>query len=235
MRLDGKTALVTGAGRRVGRAIAVELAAAGARVAVHFHRSAAEAEALAAQLPGAVAIGADLRDADASRRLVDEAAARLGSLELLVNSAADYLRRPLAEQEDAAFEGLLALNLVAPARLIRLALPVGLTAVVNLVDVAAWQAWRFHSAYGATKAALHQLTRNLALELAPTVRVNAVAPGAIAMPAGFPADEAARIERRIPLGRFGVPEDVARAVRFLCEEEYLTGVILPVDGGYQLR
>jgi pteridine reductase len=125
--------------------------------------------------------------------------------------------------------------LTAPLRLIREALPRGLRAVVNIVDVAAYQPWPNYPAYSTSKAGLLHLTRCLALELAPRVRVNAVAPGTVAFPDWFDEARRSRQVERIPLGREGTLTDAARAVRFLIEEDYLTGVCLPVDGGAGLR
>jgi pteridine reductase len=230
MELAGKIALVTGAARRVGLAIADELAAAGAQVVAHHHGSDAPPDRRFALVHRA-----DLRDPAACASLIEAARARFGRIDLLVNSAASYLRAPFADQDDAAWDDLYSLDLAAPARLIRLALPHGLSSVVNIVDVAARQPWKSHAAYAAMKAGLAQLTRNLALELAPSVRVNGVAPGTVAFPPDFTEEERARITARIPLGRTGAPADVARAVRFLAREDFLTGVILPVDGGASLR
>ncbi|HEX2568423.1 MAG TPA: SDR family oxidoreductase [Polyangia bacterium] len=236
MELNGKVALVTGAARRVGRAIAEELGRAGATVVVHYHASPPEAVAeVERELPGALSLRADLRSPAACADLLEAVRARHGRLDLLVNSAAGYERGPFSSQGDELWEALLELNLIAPARLIRLALPLGLVAVVNIVDVAAWQPWRNHAAYAASKAGLVQLTRCLALELAPTVRVNGVAPGTVAFPPDFTAAEQRAVLARIPLAEVGSPGDVARAVRFLLAEDYLTGVILPVDGGAGLR
>jgi pteridine reductase len=232
--LAGRSALVTGAGKRVGSAIAEELGRAGARLVLHYHGSRAGAEALAARFPGARAVGADLRDPAACARLLDAARTHAGGVELLVNSAAGYARGDFAAQDDALYEEMLSLNLVAPARLVRGALGLGLRAVVNIVDVMAWQPVARHAAYASSKAALLQLTRDLALELAPSVRVNGVAPGTVAFPPDFTAAERAGVLSRIPLGREGAPSDVARAARFLFEEDYLTGVVLPVDGGASL-
>jgi pteridine reductase len=120
-------------------------------------------------------------------------------------------------------------------RLIREAVPAGVRAIVNIVDVAAWQPWPYWLAYSTSKAALLHLTRCLALELAPAVRVNAVAPGTAAFPDDWTPEQRARQSARIPLGRAGEPADVARAVRYLLSEDYLTGVCLPVDGGAGLR
>jgi pteridine reductase len=120
-------------------------------------------------------------------------------------------------------------------RLIRAARPRGLKAVVNIVDIAGWQPWPNYAAYSTSKAGLVHLTRCLALELAPDVRVNAVAPGTVAFPEEWDDTRRSRYTGRIPLGRVGDPADVGGAVRFLVEHEYLTGVILPVDGGSGLR
>ena len=239
MSLVGKTALVTGGARRVGRAIVEELARAGARVVIHHRGSPAEAQALAATLPvaagAAVVVQADLGERAAARRVIDEAAAAVGNLDILVNSAAGYARTPLAAMDDDAWDDLFALNLDAPMRLMREAARAGASSIVNIVDVAAWQPWANWSAYATSKAALLHLSRCLALELAPRTRVNCVAPGTVIFPDDW--DEARRAQQlaKVPLGRAGAPEDVARAVRYLCEEPFLTGVCIPVDGGAGLR
>jgi pteridine reductase len=232
MSLSGKTALVTGGARRVGRAIVEELARAGCRVVIHYNGSAADAEALARTLSGATTVAADLRDRDAAPRLV---AASGGALDILVNSAAGYARTPLSSLSDDAWDDMLALNLAAPMRLMREASRAGASSIVNLVDVAAWQPWANWSAYATSKAALLHLSRCLAIELAPATRVNCVAPGTVIFPDDW--DEARRAQQleKVPLGRVGSPADVARAVRFLCEEPYLTGACIPVDGGSGLR
>jgi len=232
MSLSGKTALVTGGARRVGRAIVEELARAGCRVVIHYNGSAADAEALARTLSGATTVAADLRDRDAAPRLV---AASGGALDILVNSAAGYARTPLSSLSDDAWNDMLALNLAAPMRLMREASRAGASSIVNLVDVAAWQPWANWSAYATSKAALLHLSRCLAIELAPATRVNCVAPGTVIFPDDW--DEARRAKQleKVPLGRVGSPADVARAVRFLCEEPYLTGACIPVDGGSGLR
>lgn len=233
--LAGKVALVTGGARRVGRAIVEELARRGANMVVHYHRSQAEADKLLAVHPDAFLFRADLRSAEGGQQLIEAIGRRFGRLDYLVNSAADYPRGAFVEQDDATWLATIELNLLAPARLSRLALGLGVTSIVNIADVAAWQPWRRHAAYAASKAALVQLTRCLALELAPAVRVNAVAPGTVAFPDDF--DETARhaILRGIPLGHVGTPEDVARAVRFLLEEDFVTGSVLTIDGGAALR
>lgn len=239
MSLAGKTALVTGGARRVGRAIVEELARAGCRVVIHHATSDVEAAALAAALGSggapAPVVKADLRDRAAARAVVDAAVAATGRLDILVNSAAAYARTPLASLDDDTFAAMLELNLAAPLRLMREAARVGVASIVNLVDVAAWQPWPSWSAYATSKAALLHLSRCLALELAPATRVNAVAPGTVIFPDDWDAARRAAQLRRVPLGREGSPADVARAVRFLCEEEYLTGACIPVDGGAGMR
>lgn len=234
VKLDGKIVLVTGAGRRVGRAIAEELGAAGAFVVLHYHSSRVEVAQVASRLPRSLVLKADLRQAAGCRLLLESVRKHCGRLDCLVNSAAGYQRGPFAYETDETWAQLLALNLMAPARLTRGALALGVSSVVNIVDVAASVPWKHHAAYSATKAALAHLTRCLALELAPAVRVNAVAPGTVAFPPEFSEAEQAAITRRIPLGRVGDPADVARAVRYLLAEDYVTGVVLPVDGGAAL-
>jgi pteridine reductase len=243
MQLSGKTALVTGGARRVGRAIVEELARAGCRVVIHYNGSAEDARALASSLasptagpsPGAYIVQADLRHADAAAGLVGEAIAVAGALDIVVNSAAAYARTPLATLDAAVFEQMFKLNVTAPMLLMREAARAGAASIVNIVDVAAWQPWANWSAYATSKAALLHLSRCLAVELAPRTRVNCVAPGTVIFPDDW--DEARREKQleKVPLARAGEPADVARAVRFLCEEDYLTGACIPVDGGAGLR
>jgi pteridine reductase len=235
MQLDGKTALVTGAARRVGRAIAEELAHAGARVVIHHAGSDDAAAELSLSLPGSLVVKGDLRDPAAPARIVDEAVAATGRLDLLVNSAAGYARTPLDALSDEDWDAMLALNLTAPMRLMRAAVRAGVTSIVNIIDIAAWQPWPNYLAYSTAKAGLLHLSRCLAVELAPRVRVNTVAPGTVAFPDDWTEERRARQVAKIPLARVGEMSDVARAVRYLLTEDYLTGVCIPVDGGAGLR
>ncbi len=239
-----RVALITGAAHRVGAAIARELHRAGMRVVIHYRRSRAAAEALCAELEGrrpdsAVALAADLLDADQRRRLVAEAVARWGRLDALVNNASTFYPTPLASADEAQWEDLLGSNLKAPFFLAQAAadeLSATAGAIVNIVDVHAERPLKGHPIYSIAKAGLVMLTKSLARELAPRVRVNAVAPGAILWPER-PLSEAdrAQILDRIALKRQGRPEDVARAVRFLIlEADYTTGQVLAVDGGRSL-
>ena len=225
-----RVALVTGAGVRVGAAIASELRRSGWTVVGHYHRHRPRALRAALQADLADPAGPDAL-ARAFRRGHDR-------LDLLVNSAALFEARPLAGSDAAFFDQQSDLNARAPLLLTRALAPLLRRcggSVVNVADVGGGLvAWRGYAAYCASKAALVRLTECLALELAPRVRVNAVAPGTVLWPAGVAAAERRALTRRIPLGRVGTPGDVAGAVRYLAEAPYVTGAILPVDGGRRL-
>ncbi len=226
-----RTALVTGAGVRVGLAIALDLARHGYRVAAHYrtHRPPRPLVPLQADL-------ADAAGPDALARAFRE---RFGALDLLVCSAAGFAPRSLRDTDAAAFDEQMDLNARAPLLLARALLPAlrrrpG-ASIVNVADVGGGLvAWRGYAAYAASKAALARLTECLALELAPAIRVNAVAPGTVLWPPRYPAALRRELTRRIPLRRTGTPQDVADAVRYLADAEFVTGVILPVDGGRRL-
>lgn len=234
--------LVTGGARRVGAELVRCLHAAGAQVAVHYRHSRDEAEALVAALerlrPGsALALQADLLDCAALPRLVEAVVAHFGRLDGLVNNASSFFPTALGDIDEAAWGDLIGSNLKAPLFLAQAAAP-HLTAsggaIVNIVDIHAERPLKGYPLYCAAKAGLLGLTRALALELAPRVRVNGVAPGAIEWPddGQFPPQERERIVAHTLLGRVGSPSDIARTVRFLLfDAPYVTGQILPVDGG----
>jgi pteridine reductase len=242
MKLDGRVALVTGAGRRVGRAIALALAAKEMRVAVHFHSSATEAEetvrlARAAGAPDAWSVGADLRDASACARMIDEVTDRGNALDVLVNSAAEMHRTPFDSVSSDEWDDIMALNLKSPffcsqaaARRMRDG-----GVIVNIADLAALETWPEYIPHGISKAGVLQMTRALARKLAPKIRVNAVVPGAVLLPEHWTKDDADRLIRTTPLARLGAPEDVAHAVIYLLESDYVTGDAVIVDGGRHLR
>ena len=236
--LRGKRALVTGAGRRVGRAIAVALGKRGATVAVHYRSSPSEAEetcdAVRAAGGQAFALAADLTDRAEARRLVDNAVARLGGLDVLVPSAASFEKLAYDSVDDAAWDRSLALNLTAPFALAHRASPALRAArgsVVFITCSSATTPFRGYLPYVVSKGALQKLTRALAVELAPEVRVNAVAPGTVLPPPEMAADAIERIRRRIPLDRIGTAEDIAEAVVYLASAPFVTGHELIVDGG----
>lgn len=242
MELAGRVALVTGAGQRVGQALAVALGARGMCVGVHYHRSAAGAAETCRRI---IAAGgeahpfhADLADADAPAALVDAVASHFGAFDALVNSAAVMERTPVGEVTPGQWDAMFAVNLRAPffcAQAAARAMGERGGAIVNLADLAAFETWPAYVPHTITKAGVVQMTRALARALAPRVRVNAVAPGTVLLPAGWSADDAERLRRTTPLGRTGTPGDVAHAMLYLLEADYVTGETLLVDGGRHVR
>lgn len=240
--LAGRVALVTGAGRRVGRAIALALGRRGMRVVVHYNgaRDGAEETVRLIREAGGEASSTqtDLGEPAAPDALIDAVLASHGSLGALVNSAAMMLRTPVGDVTVDAWEAMFALNVRAPFFLSQRAAPAlaaSRGSIVNIADLAAFESWAAYVPHGMTKAAVVQMTRALAKALAPDVRVNAVAPGVVLLPEGWSADEAERLRSTTPLARLGSPEDVAAAVVFLLEAEYVTGETIRVDGGRHIR
>jgi pteridine reductase len=225
-----KVALVTGAGVRVGNAVARDLARAGWTVAAHFHTHRPRGFPAALQ--------ADLALPDGPASLAAAFRARFSRLDLLVNGAAGFEALRVEEIDAATFDAQMDLNARAPLLLSKALLPLlrrTRGSIVNVADVGGGLVpWRGFAAYSASKAALVRLTECLALELAPEVRVNAVAPGTVLWPEDYPAALRKKLASRIPLRRAGTPEDVAAAVRYLAESPFVTGAILPVDGGRHL-
>ncbi len=238
---DGHVALVTGAARRIGKAIAQTLHGAGARVAIHYHTSASDAEALAAVLnalrpDSATAIRADLLDVSALPGLVKGVVDWGGRLDSLVNNASTFYPTPVGTIAPSDWDDLIGTNLRAPLFLSQAAAPwlaERQGSIVNIVDIHARRPLRAHSVYGAAKAGLVMLTRALAKDLAPNVRVNAVAPGAILWPEnGMNDAKRQAILDQVPLGRPGEPDDVAGCVLYLVRDaRYVTGQVIAVDGG----
>ena len=240
--LAGKTALVTGAGVRVGRAIALALAKSGADVAVHYRSSRGEAEEVAEAIRGlgrrAAAIPAQLASPDECVRLVRDAAGALGPLDLVIHSASNFHRAPLEDTGPDLWDSAMDVNARAGFLLVREAAP-QLKArrgrVVLISDLLALSPVRNYLAHAVSKAAVEGLVRALAVELAPEVLVNGVAPGTVLAPAGTTPEETEKLARRVPLKRNGDPEDVARTVLFLCAgPDFVTGQVIRVDGGQSL-
>jgi pteridine reductase len=241
LRLSGQTALVTGAARRVGAQLVRALHAEGANCAIHCHHSMEEAERLAAELNGvrvgsALVLSADLREADTPARLVAQTCQRFGGLNLLINNASTFYPTPIGSITLAQWQDLLGTNLQAPLFLAQAAAPALKAAggsIINMVDIHGLRPLRDHAVYSTAKAGLIMLTRALARELAPEVRVNAVAPGTVLWPeAGLDEPRKQHILEQIPLERSGTPADLARAVLFFAAEApFVTGQILAVDGG----
>ncbi len=236
--LTGRVALVTGGGTRVGAAIVRALAAAGCDVLIHHATSAAGARAVAADVAQlgrkATILKADLTDRAALDRLAGEALAAAGQVDVLVHNAANFERVPPDALTAEAWDRALALNTTAPY-LLTLALAPSLRAargsVIAITCLSATRPWKDYLPYTVSKVALAGLVRSLALGLAPEVRVNAVAPGTVLPPVDFEPAVVERLRKRTPLQRLGEPGDVARAVVFLAQNDYLTGQTIDVDGG----
>ncbi len=236
--LRGRRALVTGAGRRVGRAIALELGGRGAKVGVHYHQSREGAletcRLIRERGSDAVPLEADLTDLARARDLADRAIAELGGLDILVASAGNFERLTYDSLDDASFARSLELNVAAPFALVHqasAALRAARGSVVFITCSSATVPFRHHLPYVVSKGALRHLMKTLSLELAPEVRVNAVAPGLVLPAEDMSGADLARMIGRIPLSRSGTPEDVAEAVLYLCRAPFVTGQELVVDGG----
>ena len=239
--LEGRWALVTGAARRIGAVIAEALHEAGAGVIIHCFNSAGSADALAERLNGeragsALTVQCDLRETVGLDRMLSEAVERSGRLDVLVNNASSFYPTPPGSITAEQWRDLVGTNLKAPLFLSQAALPhlrrTGGT-IVNIVDVHWQRPLKNHPVYGAAKAGLAMLTRSLAKDLGPDIRVNGISPGAILWPEdGLPERTRESIIRQIPLKRPGEPRDIAAAVLFLVRDApYVNGQILAVDGG----
>ena len=239
--LDDKVVLVTGSARRIGASIASCLHAAGANVVIHYRGSAQDANALAARLNenrenSAISMQADLLDPSAAPRLIASVLDWRGQLDVLVNSASTFYATPLGEITEQHWDDLIGSNLKAPLFLSQAAAPAlrrSRGTIVNIVDIHAQRPLRDHLIYGPAKAGLAMLTRSLAKDLAPEVRVNGVAPGAILWPeSDMPESMKASIIEQVPLARGGDPADIAGCVLYLARDaSYVTGQIIAVDGG----
>lgn len=238
------TALVTGGARRIGAEIVCDLHARGMNIALHYRESRAEAETLAERLnhrrPGSVLpVQADLTRAESLQGLVDATTDRFGRLDILVNNASTFYPTPVGRITESAWDDLMGTNLKAPLFLSQAATP-ALEAsggcIINIVDIHADKPMKGHPVYCAAKAGLSMLTKSLARELGPDIRVNGIAPGAILWPENaISGDHKSMIVERTALKRAGSPEDIAQAVAFLVlDAPYITGHILPVDGGRSL-
>ncbi|GAA5528386.1 SDR family oxidoreductase [Herpetosiphon gulosus] len=228
-------AIVTGGARRLGKSIALELARAGYNLIIHYNAAQAEAEQTCSEVQSlgreAWAYSADLRDVAAIETMFQTIGERCGTLAVLVNSAADFPRTPIGSISQQTWDDLVALNQRAPffcAQAAAKLMPEH-GVIVNIADVGGEVPWPSFVPYGMTKAALIMMTRGLALALAPNVRVGAVGPGVALLPDGWQEDSNSL--NKIPLKRLGVPEDIAKAVRFIVESPYFTGETIFVDGG----
>jgi len=237
---------VTGGAKRVGRAITLELASAGCDVAVHYHHSARQADELVLSIMqlgrNACSMCCDLNDSAQWKRLIESAVGHLGGLDILINNASSFepdRADSTSPPDPSQWEALHRVNALAPVALCEFArsfLEQGAGGVVvNLSDISAEKTWPSYVAYCSSKATLNAATRALARKLAPKIRVNAVAPGIAVFPDAFDKTLRSKLVDRVPLARAGTPEEVAKLVRFLCEEgDYITGQVIAIDGGRSL-
>ena len=239
MEIAGKVALVTGGAHRVGKAITMMLAKAGAHVVVNYYSASTEAEQTVAEAQAlgvhARAIQCDVAEWTEVQSMADAIIEEFGGVDIIVNSASLFDKMPFPTDDLSTWHRVTAVsidgpfyvcNALAPSMLAR-----GGGSIVNIVDLSAWEPWVNFTAHSVSKAALLAFTKQLALELAPTIRANAVAPGPVLPPPNYDEKQAEKTARRTLLGRWGTPEDVAFAVRYLLEAEYVTAAVLTVDGG----
>jgi pteridine reductase len=241
--------LITGAARRIGATVAKRLHRSGFKVVIHYSRSVSDAEQLAREFnalrpDSAYTVKTDLLDTDKLPALADTAARRWGRLDVLVNNASSFYPTPVGRITDAHWQDLLGANLKAPLFLSQAAVPhlkATQGCIINIADIHAERPMLGHPVYSIAKAGLVGLTRSLARELAPEIRVNAVAPGAILWPenpqngTGSEDETPASIIERTALKRPGDPEDIAETIEFLIRQRYITGQIIAVDGGRSLN
>lgn len=243
MSLQGKVALITGGAKRLGKAIAVELGGAGANIALHYRTSSqdtAETATEVAKLGVEVCqIQGDLTEVTAAERVVDEAAAAWGRLDILVNNAAVFQRTPIGTVSETQWNTLLDTNLKGPFFCAQRAAPHlrqgGGGVIINMIETGIYIAWSGYVPYLISKAGLEQMTYGLAKALAPEVRVNGIAPGPILLEEGHSSEARERAIDRTLLERLGGERPITEAVLYLAQAEFVTGVVLPVDGGQRWR
>lgn len=242
MDLRERAALVTGAGHRVGRAIAVALGGRGMRVAVHYNAASAGAEETLREIKAAGGAGyvvaGDLTRPEAPAELIRDVVSELGALDVLVNSAAVMVRTPFGEITAKQWDEIMALNHRAPFFLAQAAAPhlrAARGVIVNIADLAAFETWPAYMPHGISKAGVVYMTRALSRVLAPEVRVAGVAPGTVLLPDNWDPGSAEHLRQTTPLERNGSPADVTATVLFILDSDYVTGETIIVDGGRHAR
>lgn len=239
-KLNGKVALVTGAGKRLGKAVALRLASEGADLAVHFGKSEGEASAVVGEIEGmgrrAIAMKAELTGVEEIRALVQRVAHEFGRLDVLVNSAASFLPSSVISTTEEIWDASLDTNVKGPFFLAQAAAPWlrrSNGVIINFADTGGILGWPGYVAHSVSKAGMIMLTKTLAKALAPEVRVNAIAPGTITMP-GDPPEWEQEFVKLAPMKKTGTTEDIAEAVSYLVSAKFMTGHVLVLDGGRTL-
>ena len=242
MKIENFVVLITGAAMRVGRTVAIELAKKGAIIAFSYYLEAEPWRETMAEIKGlggeCLAIQTEIRSAADVKNLVDQTIEHFGRVDVLINNASVWLKAPFLQITEAEWDLSLEVNLkgsflasqaVAPYMLAQ-----GKGVIINITDLSAFQTWPGYAHHAASKAGLVALTKSLAVELAPKIRVNAIAPGTVLLPEGAPPEKIQWAEEKSLLKRVGEPEDVANLVVFLIESEFTTGSVYFVDGGRSL-
>ncbi len=242
MNIKGKTALITGGAVRVGKAMTLALAAEGTNVVVNYNSSAAAAEETVAEAKalgvGALAIQCDVSNHDQVKTMIDNAAAEFGGIDILINNASWWRKTPFPMDDfndwfkvfDILIHGsMYCCNYIAP-----MMKKAGEGAIINIVDASAWRPFKDFVAHSVGKAGLLAFTRQLAVELAPEIKVNAISPGPVLPPPEYTESQNQRTANRTALKRWGTPQDVADAMLFLIKSNYITGEFITVDGGEKL-
>ncbi len=239
MNLRGKTVLITGAAKRIGREIALAFARRGANIVIHYHRSQKEAEALALKIKSlrcrADLCRADLLKPREIKSMVASLLRKIGRIDILVNNASAFYRTPFAQVSERDWDLFFALHVKAPFALSQALAPAmkrrGEGRIINIADWSGLRPYRDYLPYCVSKGALITLTQGLAKTLAPEVRVTAVCPGPILPPTDLSRRERGAVARKTLVGRWGRPEDIAQMVVFLAEQDFVTGSVHLVDGG----
>jgi 3-oxoacyl-[acyl-carrier protein] reductase/pteridine reductase len=241
MNIKNKVALITGGAHRLGKATTLMLAQAGADVVINYHTSAVQADATADEARAlgvkVLTVQADIANHERVKAMAAQTRAWFGGIDILINSADRWEKSPFPHEDIGPWERVTRTGIDGPYYVTNafasMMLERGGGAVVNIVDLSAWEAWPNFTAHAVSKAALLAMTRQFALELAPTIRVNAVAPGPILPPTDYGPKTMAKIAARTLLNRWGSPDDVVQAIKFLIESDYITGNTIFVDGGEQ--
>jgi len=242
MNLKDKVVMITGGAIRVGRQIALYMAEKGAHVSFSWYGENEDWEKTRQEIADlgvqVMATRLDIRQTGKIREWVAETHRHFGRVDVLINSASVWLKAPFLEISEAAYDAALDINLKGPFMCAQAVAPIMLAqgggVIINITDVSGFQVWPGYAPHAASKAGLASLTKTLAAELAPTIRVNAVAPGTVLLPDNYsPEVEKWALDKTV-LGRIGHPLDVARTIAFLIESEYATGSIIFMDGGMSL-